>query len=429
MSVLRPGVARAMIDHLQMSTTLMQVEGLTMTLEGVFDTIEKETATLNAIERIADSIENNVSLEDHQVAMLKRVGIPSTSMSLEGLRDQVKVVWKNIIKHIIEGMKKVKVWAKKISSAIPKLKALVESVSKMKHSYHYSDTVTLSEELAYLAGSKITREQILKDLNQTHIVIRDCFEVDFPSVLSNAESTIKAVETVPTTFQGELDDFNTPGYDEAKELVKQLMTLSRVDVEIGERHPPAGIWGESVNVKGITTERHLTFAPRQGEILGGRMPLYRYPRFHSEGHKAVLKHLPTIVNYAKLGAKHLASSHVDVYSRTINTTNTSVDVEPLTEVQVQEVCDVCRGIIESFEIYYDQIDEIEKVKEKLIKVGNKAVGIITDDGDEAKQAVSELVRNVVRFQAMRLDKPYVSLMGHGVRSMYALMTYAQKSLG
>ncbi len=101
MSVLRPGVARAMIDHLQMSTTLMQVEGLTMTLEGVFDTIEKETATLNAIERIADSIENNVSLEDHQVAMLKRVGRPSTSMSLEGLRDQVKVVWKNIIKHII----------------------------------------------------------------------------------------------------------------------------------------------------------------------------------------------------------------------------------------------------------------------------------------------------------------------------------------
>ena len=90
---------------------------------------------------------------------------------------------------------------------------------------------------------------------------------------------------------------------------------------------------------------------------------------------------------------------------------------------------MCRGIIESFEIYHDQIDEIERVKEKLIKVGNKAVGIITDDGDEAKQAVSELVRNVVRFQAMRLDKPYVSLMGHGVRSMYALMTYAQKSLG
>lgn len=431
MSALRPGVAGMMIDHLQLNTTMLQVESMTLALEGMFDKVEQESSKLNAIitAMSAPGLNGSVALEAADLIYLEGLGIPSASLSLEGLRDQVKVVWKNIIKHIIGGMKKVKAWAKKIATAVPQLKKLVDKVSKMQHSYHYSDTVTLKEELAYLSNGNTSREQILKDLENTQLIVRDCFEIDFPSVVSAAETTVQVVDRIPDAFNGNLEDISEPRYGEAKEIIKQLMTLSRVDVEVGESKPPVGIWSESVNVKGITTERHLTFAPRYGNVLGGRLPLYRYPRFNSEGHKATLKHLPTIVSYSKIGTKHLSSSQVDVYSRTINTSNQEVEVKPLSENQIKDVCRTCYGIIESFELYYDQIDDLEKIKERLIKSGNKAVSIITDDGDDVKQSTSEFVRNVVRFQAMRLDKPYVSLMGHGVRSMYALMSYAQKSLG
>jgi len=430
-SILNPAVAARMVEIIELDTIMVSVERLTLDVEGFFKTITDHFDRLVLLDRTVTALEENnettVSVE--HLEYFRTLGITEETVSVESIRNQVKSLWKGIVKYIVEGMKKVKLWAKKIALAIPNLRKLIESVSKLDRDRRYNEVVSLRDELNYLGGDTITRDQLLKDFNNTVVIMRDCFEVDFPSVLSSVENTSDILKNIPIVFNKGIGEYGDAGYSELRDMIKSLWTTCHIAPDVGESNPPNGIWHESLKIRGITSDSHLTFSPRAVPVVGGRYPLMRYPRFNKEpAHAAMLKNLPTVINYSRLGTAHLSSTHVDVYSKTANTSGDAAEIDALTGDQVTEVCRNCLAILDSFEIYYEQFDEIEKCKEDLIRTGNKAIGIITDEEDETRQSVSEFIRNVVRFQAVRLDKPYVSLIGHGVRSMYALMSYCQKSL-
>ena len=419
-------------ERIEMDSAVTSLESLTLEIEQDQHRIYNQHDALVSLESLLDNAEGELGVTEYLCLKLnmETLGIATEAISVEGLREQVKILWRGLIQQIVDGIKKIKAWASKMAAALPRLRKYVEEVLNAKSTTYYDTTISLRTEMSSLAGDKLTKENILNGMKVLEDITTDCFRVDFPETLASVDRVLALFKEVPKTFaiDRSLSSYDSRDEREARELTVNLIINSRVQLDVGERNPPAGIWSESLKLRGITTDRYLTFSPRKDPFVGDRFALYRYPRFKDENYSGLVKQSPTITNYAAAGINYLNAIRVDLYSRTNNTGVDEVKLEQLSYDEVQKVCQRCLNILDSFDYYYSYFDEIQEYKEDLIKEGNSAAGIITDDGETNRRLVSELIRGIVRFQTTRLDKPFVSIIGHGVKSIYALMSYAQKSL-
>ena len=211
MSILNPAVAARMVEIIELDTIMVSVERLTLDVEGFFKTITDHFDRLVLLDRTVTALEENneTTVSAEHLEYFRSLGITEETVSVESIRNQVKSLWKGIVKYIVEGMKKVKLWAKKIALAIPNLRKLIESVSKLDRDRRYNEVVSLRDELNYLGGDTITRDQLLKDFNNTVVIMRDCFEVDFPSVLSSVENTSNILKNIPIVFNKGIGEYGS----------------------------------------------------------------------------------------------------------------------------------------------------------------------------------------------------------------------------
>ena len=110
MSILNPAVAARMVEIIELDTIMVSVERLTLDVEGFFKTITDHFDRLVLLDRTVTALEENneTTVSAEHLEYFRSLGITEETVSVESIRNQVKSLWKGIVKYIVEGMKKVK---------------------------------------------------------------------------------------------------------------------------------------------------------------------------------------------------------------------------------------------------------------------------------------------------------------------------------
>mgnify|MGYP001095218974 CR=1 FL=1 len=390
-----------------------------LSLEAILD----HMPSLEDVGDVENTIIANVLQYQERTLGLESIDI----ISLESIRSRLKEVWKMLVKDIGNVMKKVAMWSTSMTRTLPAIRTHANTMLDQAGGLsEIKGEVTLSGQLSYLKSTPSDKLNVTEGVREFMTTLREFLVLDSTTNIANAKTTSSLMKDSPKVYSGENLNVNP----DAIKHVEKLLTASGLDKKIDSRTPPPGPWKRAAVIKGISNSNTVTFVYDDKPLLGGRIAVYRYPNMDAANPDALLEHKAvTLTDYVQAATRRIRGSKVGITG--IGQTGPMAESK-VTALTPDEIVVTCNGVLEMcnmIETFNSQYGEVSKIKEELVKSGNTAMGIVSDDDtDMVRGKVSEMMRHLVVYHNGRVDKPYIPMVNHCINVIRSTLSYCDKSL-